>query len=313
MKVLFISSGNSSLGISPIVKRQGESLIHQGIKVTFFKIKGRGIKGYLANIAPLKKLIKEFEPDIIHAHYSFSGMLASMAKTKPIIVSLMGSDVSSSGTLKIVIQFFINFIWNRTIVKSEVMKQRLRLNRVSIIPNGVNLDLFNSVNKNLSRKKLGWLDSSRYILFAANPKRPEKNFELANEAIQLLNQNIKLHTLNDVPPNEVPQWMNASDVVLLSSYREGSPNVIKEAMACNRPIVATNVGDIKWLLGNVPGHYLSSFDASDLAQKIQQALHFSEQNYQTKGRKRIMELGLDDESVAKRLIITYHETLKTDG
>ena len=310
MKVLFVSSGNTFTGISPIVTRQGNSLEREGIKIYFFKIRGKGLKGYLSNIQPLKKSIKKFKPDIIHAHYSLSGVIASLAGASPLIVSLMGSDVKASSLFKCLILFFSRFLWSQTIVKSENMQRSLGLKTIFVIPNGIDQTEFNLIDETIARYKLGWDISKKHILFAANPTRPEKNFKLAQEAVKFINENIVLHTLSNINPNDIPIWLNASDVVILSSMREGSPNVIKEAMSCSKPIVATDVGDIKWLFGNKPGHYLSSFDSDEMAQKIQLALQFSLQKGNTKGRERIMELGLDAKSVAQRLIKVYTETLK---
>lgn len=313
MKVLFVSSGNSVFGVSPIVQRQGLSLENEGIEIIYFRIQGKGLKGYLTNILPLNKFIRNTQPDLIHAHYSLSGFMAPLAGASPLIVSLMGSDVKSSKPFKWLVLFFSHFFWKKTIVKSEDMKISLGIKKVEIIPNGINLAVFKYIEKNNARQKLNWNNTKKHILFAANPKRPEKNFKLTQNAVNLLNENIELHTLTDIKPENVPEFMNAADVIVLSSLWEGSPNVIKEAMACSKPIVATNVGDIQWLFGYEPGHFISSFDACDMAEKIHNALLFSKQNERTKGRDRIMKLGLDAESVAKRIIKTYHEILKTDG
>jgi hypothetical protein len=93
MKVLFVSSGNSEFGISPIVKNQGESLKQNGIDLDYFTIKGKGIKGYLKNIPILKKYLKYHNYDIIHAHYSLLAIVATLSGAKPLVVSLMGSDI----------------------------------------------------------------------------------------------------------------------------------------------------------------------------------------------------------------------------
>lgn len=93
MKVLFVSSGNSEFGISPIIKNQGESLKQNGIDLYYFTIKGKGIKGYLKNIPILKKYLKNHNYDIIHAHYSLSAIVATLSGAKPLVVSLMGSDI----------------------------------------------------------------------------------------------------------------------------------------------------------------------------------------------------------------------------
>jgi glycosyltransferase involved in cell wall biosynthesis len=91
---------------------------------------------------------------------------------------------------------------------------------------------------------------------------------------------------------------------------EGSPNVVKEAMACNCPVVATDVGDVGWLFEDEPGYFLTEFEAGDLAQKIRMALSFAEQKGRTRGRERIRKLGLDSQSVARRIVSVYKRVLK---
>lgn len=310
MKVLFVSSGNSKIGISPIIKNQGESLIKLGADVTFFTIKGKGITGYLKNVLPLKRLLKKNEYDIVHAHYSMSAFVAALAGAKPLVASLMGSDVKSDKYFRLFIHFFSNFFWDKTIVKSQDMKLSLGIKNVEVIPNGVDLKSFKSLNKTDCKSKLGWDITKKQILFAANPNRYEKNYPLAKKAIDgLENSDFELKVLKEVPSNQMVFYYNASDVVILTSKREGSPNVIKEAMACNRPIVATNVGDIKWLLGSTKGCFISSSKINDLENKINQALNFSDKYDEIEGRSRIKMLKLDSGSVAKRLVLIY-ETIK---
>ena len=99
--------------------------------------------------------------------------------------------------------------------------------------------------------------------------------------------------------------MNSVDVVVVTSFMEGSPNVVKEAMACNCPVVATKVGDIEWLFGDEPGYFLTSFDEKDCADQIIKAVQYSSEVGKTKGRERIIQLGLDDETVAERIEKVY--------
>lgn len=307
MKILFVSSGNSLTGLSPIIYNQGESIRLNGIDIDYYTIKGRGIRGYLKNIFQLYKFLKFNKFDIIHAHYSLSAFVASFAGAKPLIVSLMGSDVKKCVFYKIIIRIFnLAFSWKGLIVKSQDMKLNLDMDDAIIIPNGVNLDHFKPASKAFCQEELNWNKDKKHILFAANPARPEKNFQLSQAALELLNETeIELHFLINVSPIQMPLWYNAFDVILLSSLWEGSPNVIKEAMACNRPIVATNVGDIEWLFGSLPGHYLSDFDVDNFKQATELALDYSKNFNSTSGRDRIISLGLDSETIAKQIIAIY--------
>jgi len=310
MKVLFVSSGNSAFGISPITKNQGISLNNSGIEIYYFPIIGKGLINYIKNIFLLKQHLSINKYDIIHAHYSMSAFVATLAHAKPLVVSLMGSDVQSGYLSKLCIKIFHKLSWKYTIVKSARMYNSLGLTNISVIPNGVNTGAFNSMDKRACQKQLGWDYNKKHILFAANPSRPEKNYALAKQAFSILNkENIELHSLINVLPEQMPLLMNSTDVVLLVSLWEGSPNVIKEAMACNRPIVSTDVGDLRWLLGDTPGCYIVSFDFEDVAEKLKTALKFSKKKGQTKGRDKIIKLGLDSETIAKRIISSYESVL----
>jgi len=102
---------------------------------------------------------------------------------------------------------------------------------------------------------------------------------------------------------QVVLLLNAVDVILMTSFTEGSPQIIKEAMACNCPVVSVPVGDVPELIKNVPGCYLADYNANDVAEKIKQTLNFGSR---TDGRKRILDLGLDGETVAKRILQIYN-------
>lgn len=306
MKVLFVSSGNSKDGISSIIKNQGESLEREGIKITYFTIKGKGLIGYLKNVKVLRGFIKENNFDLIHAHYSMSAFVASLAGVKPLIVSLMGSDVKSDKLFKVFIYLFNMIFWTKTIVKSEDMKLSLGIKETQVISNGVDLDMFKPLNQLECKKKLGWDFEKKQILFAANPNRHEKNYPLAEKAFSLLDDiNYELKVLEDIPINQISLHFNATDLVLLTSLWEGSPNVIKEALACNRPILSTNVGDVSTLLSNVNGCNIIEEDAQDIADKIK----FSIENFSvSNGREKVKSLKIDSKNVAFKIIEIYKET-----
>lgn len=307
MKVLFVSSGNR--GISPIVRNQGDSLLSQDIAVDFFPIKGKGLLGYLSNVGKLRKYIRENSFDIIHAHYSLTAFTASLAMATPLVVSLMGSDVKKGFAYRLLIQLFAFFFsWKTIIVKSEDMKASLKMSKAMVIPNGVDLHRFCELHQSDCQKRLGWDTNKKHLLFPADINRPEKNYMLLKRAIGLIdNKDIEVHWFNKVPNEETPLWYNAADVVVMTSLWEGSPNAIKESMACNRPVISTKVGNVEWLFGGTDGCYFTDYTASDCAEKIRTALSFTGR---TNGRQRIIDLGLSNESVAKHLISIYNDILK---
>ena len=240
-KVLFVSSGNNGkLGV--LVENQAKSLEKLGVEIDHFLILGKGLGGYLRNIPKLNKYIKLKDIDIIHAHYSLSAFVATFASAPNLVVSLMGSDAFLNFWMKLAARFMYTFFWKVTIVKTEQMKKSLKLSKAIVIPNGVDLDNFKFIDSSEARKKLGFQANKKIVLFLSDPKRDEKNYPLANKAISLLNRNdVTLFPVYNVSNQEIPTYLNAADLLLLTSKWEGSVNVIKEAMACNIPIVSTNM------------------------------------------------------------------------
>jgi len=307
MKILFISGGR--LGdTSPLVKNQGESLIKKGVDVDFFVVDGRGIFGYLKAIPRLRKKIKEGGYDIVHAHYSFSAFAASLAGSFPLVVSLMGSDAYMSTFWRWCAHVFYYIRWDATIVKTKHMKDLLKMSKLYIIPNGVNMERFTLMEKNKAREKIKYFSEKKLILFLADPKRSEKNFPLAKQVVDALNNpDIELMAVYNVSNELIPFFLNAADALLLTSKWEGSVNVVKEALACNLPIVSTDVGDVKLNISGVDGCYVCEQDVKDLAEKLNLALSFGQR---TNGRQRIVELGLDSDTTADKLIEVYKTLLK---
>jgi len=294
MRVLFVCSGNR--GVSPIITAQAESLRKKQLFVEIVPIIGKGILGYLSNIGKLKREIKKADTDLVHAHYSFCGIVAALATGKPVVTSLMGSDIIHSGLWRWLILFFVERIWSATIVKSEDMKQRLGSEKVLIIPNGVDTERFKPLPRSECRERLGWSSTQKIVLFAADPTRMEKNYDLALSTFRHLDmQDSELKVVYNVKHEEMPIYINAANVVILTSLWEGSPNIIKEAMACNIPIVSTDVGDVRWLLDGVKGCFVASNNAEELSSILKQAVQFDQY---TDGVQKLVNLGLISDVVA---------------
>lgn len=313
MDILFVCSGNSKYGISPVVKNQAESLKRVGCRVEFYTIQGKGFWGYIGNITKLRNVIRT-RRFIVHAHYSLSAFVSTLAGAKPLVVSLMGSDVHERIWYKWILRILSKYCWDATIVKSRLMQESINLKDVKIISNGVDLLNFREIEKKIACHQLGWSSDKAYVLFAADPTRYEKNYDLARNAFNLLNNpNVVLHHLDHMPISLMPFLYGACDVILLCSLWEGSPNIIKEAMACNCPIVATEVGDVRWVLGDTEGCYIASFDPHDFAEKINTALQYAREKGRTNGRKRIIDLGLDSETVALKIFNVYRNVIKKNN
>lgn len=306
LKVLFVSSGNKKDGVSTIVFNQGQSIEKKHITLDHYKIFGKGLIGYLKNLKPLANIIKNEKYDIVHAHYSLCGFLVSLCtplKCK-IIVSLMGTFYKKS--LKYyLIHIFAKYRWNQVIVKSQKMQTQINLKKVHLIPNGVQTDKFiNQPDKNYLRQELNFDPDKKYILFVSNPDRTEKNFKLCQDSVKVLNDPcVKLVPVFNKAHEEVVKYLLAGDVLMMTSVSEGSPNVIKEAMAACCPIVATNVGDVQYLIGDINGCYvLESFDVNEAVDELKKALVFEGR---TLGLESLISKGLSADNVANQIIKVY--------
>ncbi len=322
MKVLFISSTNKKNDTGPIVKTQGEALKHIGITVDYFGVERGGFGGYLRAAFLLTRRLHDNHYDLIHAHYGMSAWVALLGvRNRPLIVSFMGDDILGAnrqdGTVTKIslliaqINIFLSKrVFSHSIVKSFEMLGKMGHNKVTVIPNGINLDLFCPADKSSARDKISIDPDVRLIIFVSDPSREEKNYLLAEAAVKLTNdQKITLLPVFNCDQSSLPAYYNAADLVLLTSFHEGSPNVIKEAMACNCPVVSTDVGDVRGMTGGTEGCYISSFEPADVSEKIQMAITFRAQKGQTNGRERIIELGLDSGTVAWKIEGVYKKVL----
>lgn len=306
LKILFVSSGRAG-DVGYVVRNQGESLVHLGLEVDYLIITP-GLKGYIAAVGQIRRRVLNGKYDLVHAHYSLSAISASFAGRFPLVVSLMGSDAWQGGIMTGIIRLFSFLRWHIVIVKTQEMKNRLRLKKAYVIPNGVDTDRFIPGDMLESRKRLGISKDKKVILFIAGINRPEKNISLARESVSLLNDDqVELIHVHDAENRIIPYYLNAADLLLLTSAREGGVNVIKEALACNCPIVSTDVGDVRLIAESVKGCYITDQNTTGIAEAISKALDFGAR---TSGRNRIFELGLDSVSVAGRITDLYNSYLK---
>jgi glycosyltransferase involved in cell wall biosynthesis len=325
LKVLFISRAKNNMTLDNLIKDQAESLNYIG-EIEHFLIEKGGFLSYLKKIRELRKKGKSQNFSLIHAHYGLCGFLAILAFPEiPKVVSFMGSDLHRGrpdsiksfilGIISRCISIPVQVFSQKIIIKSEKMLKYIFLKRKTyIIPNGIILSRFKSGQSDTisSTFQNPLCNSSRQkILFLGNPLDRNKNFRLLAEAFSKsgLENTAEILTPYPVSAEEIPGLLHKGDVLVLTSYKEGSPNVIKEAMVCNCPIVTTDVGDVRWIIGDTEGCFISSFNSVDLANKIRSALDFARATGRTNGLQRILELGLDSESIARRIAKVYYESI----
>lgn len=314
LKVLFVSSGNlKNFDVAPFIKVQGESLKQLDISVDYFKVSGKGFSGYLSNVKTLRKYIKSNNFDLVHAHFTLSAWVVVLGRPKiPIVLSLMGTDaygrveninkrkpnLNSFTLLTLLIQPFVKSIISKStnIEKYVWMKKKSHL-----LPNGVNMRIF-SPSTHSYRKELGLKENKKYALFLGNKRDPRKNFSLFETTREKLEQEgIEIIAPYPIPHEDVVKYLNTVDVLVMCSLEEGSPNVVKEAMACNCKGVFTDVGDVRFLIENTDGYQVTEFDSLDLSNKIIEMSNMPRCN----GRKRLENLGLELNQVAVKLKNIY--------
>jgi len=288
MKILIVHRGDTQ-NRRPFISEQGEALRNEGIDVQYFGILGTGATAYLSEFNKFKKEIKRFIPDLIHAHYGLSGLFANMQRQVPVITTYHGSDINLPKVLTLS-RIAARLSKYNIYVSEQLAKRAKAKKKYDVIPCGIDLNIFHPIDKYEARKKLGLGAKNRYILFSASCDNIIKNCSLAKAAINKLDQDVVLIELKGFTREEVKLLFNACDIALMTSKMEGSPQFIKEAMACNCPIVSTNVGSIEEIIADTGGCYLTTFDPNDVAEKIKKALHF---NGRTNGNSKIRSLDIN--------------------
>ena len=303
MKILILCSKNSGR-IAPFITDQVEALQKAGVVCEYFTVEGKGVKGYLRNYAPMIRKIREFQPDIIHAHYGLSGLLANLQRKVPVVTTYHGSDINNPKVLRYSKVSIILSAWNIFVSDKNIQLAGVK-GKFSLIPCGVDTDIFRPLERKPVREKLNFRNSDHIVLFAGAFDNPVKNPELAKEALAKV-PDARLMEMKGYSRVQVAELMNAADVCLMTSHSEGSPQFIKEAMTCGCPIMSVDVGDVKEVIEGVEGCYIAEKNAMDIALKIEQVLI---ENRRTNGRKKLIKMGLDSESVAQKIISIYNEVL----
>jgi len=305
MKVLFVYRAVGTEKRNSVIAAQAKTLKELQLDLHLYPITKGGLKGYFNGFRGLKAFFKKNQFDIVHAHYGLTAIMVAMAFRGKIVTSIMGSDIYDRNFIgRLVMIFFSKFFWAKTIVKSKWLQEVIK--NGLIIPNGIDLELFKPLGRDLALDKTGFSRKEKNIIFIAeNLDDNVKNFMLADKAVKSINRfNIQFHTVSGINQEQLVYFYNAADLLLLTSLSEGSPNVIKEAMACNCPIVSTDVGDVKDIIGQTDGCYISSFDSRDVSRKIIRGLEFGKR---TNGRESIQHL--DSKLIARKIIDIYQGIL----
>lgn len=302
IKILIVASFNKGR-FAPFIIEQAEALKKEGYDVEWFGLQGKGIAGYLCNLSLLRKKIEAFRPDVIHAHYGLSGLLANLHRKVPVVVTYHGSDINEPKVLRYSKMAMRLSAWNVFVSRKTLEIAKPKKN-FSLLPCGIDLSSQQLIDKSRARELMHLEMGKKFVLFAGAFDNEVKNAPLAQEALALLdNEEVELLELKGYTRDEVMLLMCAVDAFLMTSITEGSPQVIKEALVCGCPIVSVDVGDVKERMEGVDGCYVSiSREAKELAELLQKALSFKGK---TNGREKVIADGLDNKYIARRLIEIY--------
>ena len=341
MKLLVLASDKGGKFV-PFIEEQIVALQQAGVEIIRYGVTGKGIIGYLHELPALRRFIRAERPDIIHAHYGLCGLLANLQRMVPVITTYHGSDVNVPAVRrfsKIAMHLSAHniFVSQRNVALAfRLSSFAFRLKkRSTLLPCGINIP---EPWSELQNKLVGQLTLNQWVqeklqsdtinvLFAGAFDNAVKDPELAFATIQasnmaidnrqwamesnsqspIANRPIKLIELKGYNRNQVNALMYNCDALLMTSKTEGSPQVIKEAMACGCPIVSVDVGDVAERTSGVEGcHVIPSREPKDFARAILQAIAYEGR---TNGREKIIEMGLSNDQVAERLIAIYESVL----
>ena len=294
-------------GLGAFVASQVESLRKIGVDVDVLFLDVRRAKWELVKgIARVRRVVGAY--DLVHAHFGYNGIPACLQKTRPVVVSFCGTDIIHPRLRPIA-----RWVARRAdacIVKSDHLRATLN-HPATVIPNGVDLERFRPGDHQEARRRLGLRPDIRYALFVANPARPEKRYDLAEAALTAAGQSgmpLEILVLHNRPREEVPRYLNAADLLLLTSDWEGSPNAVKEAMACNLPVVATDVGDVRQILNGAHNCAVCEATPQALAEGIHNVLR---NGARSDGRSRVAHLSAD--AVAVQILKVYRRVVEGRG
>jgi teichuronic acid biosynthesis glycosyltransferase TuaC len=311
------------LGI--FVKQQIDSLVEIGLEVECIVVERleKGMGCYLGLCRRVQARIDDWNPDIVHIMYGgvMADMITRTVADRPTIVTFHGSDILGehlSGRLRELIAEYGVWASRRAARRAsgivavstqlrDALPNDVHRTRIRILPCGIDLQRFKPLDQDICRRRLGWHKDRFNILFPTNGGDPRKRLDLAQAAVEVVKQygiGVELHQLRGVAHDEVALWLNASDVLLLTSLHEGSPTAVKEALACNRPVVSVDVGDVREWIEGIEGCYVGLPVASDLAAKLR-LVHARQSR--VAGRIKMQKLSL--EHIAYCLMEFYEEVL----
>jgi glycosyltransferase involved in cell wall biosynthesis len=295
-------------GYGAFVWQQAERLRKLGHVVDVVNILGfRSKLNYLKAAITVLRKTSRVEYDIVHAHYGQSAFPAWFRWKAPLVITLHGSDVLQRGLFQGFSTRVITRLADAVIVVSEEMR---RLIPGLVIPCGVDMNLFRPHNRVEARLRLQWPKDEYLILFPFDPARRVKRYDLAKAAVDQVSKEglkVELVTAFSVENREMPWYYSAADAMILCSDREGSPTSVKEALACNLPVVATDVGDIREIMSGIEGTRICTQQVAEIGRSLREVLETSRHGV-FDGRTAMTRY--DEVRTAERIVGLYRDVIR---
>jgi teichuronic acid biosynthesis glycosyltransferase TuaC len=321
IRVLMVTSAWPTAGqprTTHFIKRQADFLQAAGVLVDVFHFRaGRRLHNYAAAWWQLQQRVARGDYDVLHAQFGQSGLLA-IPKRLPLVVTFRGSDllgiVGRGGRYTVagkVLQRLSRWVARRAdavIVVSPHMREFLPPHVwAHVVPSGLDLESFRLIPRDEARRHLGLPHDRKLVLFAANPDWPRKRYALARQAMELVTATHRAELVVPwgAPYSDMPYYMNACDALVFTSMQEGSPNVVKEALACNLPVVSVAVGDVAARLAGVAGCEVCADQPEPIARALERALERPER---AAGREAVGDL--DERLLAQQVIAIYRSVMR---
>ena len=303
----------------PFIVRQVNFLRRAGVEIDVFSFRGaRNPLNYLRAWRAARRKLRSGTYDLIHAQWGQSAPTVLPTRL-PLVVTFRGGEgegivgddgrYTVSGEILRLVSWYVARRADELVVVSAHMREYLPDRRTHVIPSGLDFSRWPLMPQDEARRQLGLPQGNRLVLFAGNPEEARKRYELAAQVVAKLPADVaaELVVAWRVPHDRIPLYMNACDALLFVSMYEGSPNVVKEALACNLPIVSVVVGDVAERLSAVAGCTVcDTSDPDRLAIALAEVLR---RGRRTEGRTAVLEL--DEELLAQRMIEIYQ--LAVDG